>query len=291
MQNLDLNKVRTDLELFMGANEVSQKAISRALGVSDTAISQFRKGEYKGKADALAQKIALYLENYQNKGTKTPLKPDELFISNDFKYAKFVIDEAAREKEIAIITGTAGSGKSTIAAAWAKQHPNAILIEATLHTTPKVLLEEIEHALRLPQAKNCHEKILAISKDLKRRDVVLLIDEAEHLSVKALEDLRRIWDFSGVPLILFGTEILMRNLMGKNGELRQLYSRIGGKWQLKGLSKDECAQVTTEGVWNYTQGNFRSSVKLFKRALRLAEMHGTALDGDILASAVSMIIL
>lgn len=285
-----LSKIRTDLEGFLAINEVSQSAIARALGVSPSAISQFRKGEYKGNVDILARKIHLYLENYNAKGKRRQLE-SELFESKDFKMSCFVINEAVENSEIAVITGTAGAGKSTIAMAWAKQHPNAILIEATLHTTPKVLLEELEQGLKLPQAKNCHEKIIHISRELKRRDVVILIDEAEHLSVKALEDLRRIWDFSNVPLILFGTEILMRNLMGKNGELRQLYSRIGGKWHLNGLDKGECELVTTKGVWNYTQGNFRASVKLFKRASRLAELHGVALNDEVLSQAVSMIIL
>ena len=287
---LNLTKIREDLEAFLSVNEVSQSAIARALGVSPAAVSQFRKGEYKGQVESLARKIYLYLENYKVRDKKKTLT-SELFESKDFKMASFVINEAVENSEIAIITGTAGSGKSTVAAAWAKNHPNSILIEATLHTTPKVLLEELEHGLKLPQAKNCHEKIIHISRELKRRDVVILIDEAEHLSVKALEDLRRIWDFSNVPLVLFGTEILMRNLMGKNGELRQLYSRIGGKWHFNGLDKDECELVTTRGVWNYTQGNFRSSVKLFKRASRLAELHGVALNDEVLSQAVSMIIL
>lgn len=282
-------QVRKDLESFLDINGVSQSALARALGVSAAAISTFRKGEYKGQNDVLAKKIHLYLANYKQKDTKE--LECELFESKDFKMANFVIDEAVSGKEIGIITGAAGSGKSTIARDYAKKHPNAILIEATLHTSAKVLLEELEGRLNLPQAKNCHEKIVHIAKELKRRDVVILIDEAEHLSVRALEDLRRIWDFSSVPLVLFGTEILMKNLMGKAGELRQLYSRIGGKWHLKGLDEKECEQVSAKGIYAYTQGNFRSSNKLFKRAKRLAQLHEVSLNDEIIAQAVAMIIL
>lgn len=289
MQNFDTNKIRKDLEAFLSVNEVSQSALARALGVSAAAISQFRKGEYKGKADELGRKIALYLENYKAKPKAESVS--EIFESKDYKMSSFVINETVENGEIAIITGTAGSGKSTVAREFAKKHPNAILVEATLHTTPKILLEELETRLNLPFARNCHEKIAQISKELKRRDVVILIDEAEHLSVKALEDLRRIWDFSNVPLVLFGTEILLKNLMGKNGELRQLYSRIGGKWHLKGLDESECVQITTKGVFAYTQGNFRSSVKLYKRAVRLAGLHEVEISDEIIAQAASMIIL
>lgn len=289
-EKLSVEQTRRDLESFLSVNEVSQSALSRALGVSAAAISTFRKGEYKGKADELSRKIYLYLENYKSKAHKKPVE-SVVFESKDYKMANFVIDEAVNEREIALITGTAGSGKSTIAQSFAKSHPNAILVEATLHTSAKVLLEELEGRLNLPPAKNCHEKVVHIAKELKRRDVVILIDEAEHLSVRALEDLRRIWDFSGVPLVLFGTEILMKNLMGKNGELRQLYSRIGGKWHLKGLDEKECASITTKGIFKFTQGNFRSSSKLFKRAKRLAELHEVEISEEIITQAASMIIL
>lgn len=290
MQTLDLNQVRAELEAFLQTQEVSQAALSRALGISGACISTFRKGEYKGNNEELAKKIKLYLDDYAKK-SKRSIEVERVFESTDKQMADFVINEAVNDREIAIITGVAGSGKSTIAKEYAKSHPNVILIEATLHTTARVLLDELCERLHITGGRSLHDKVVAISKELKRADVVILIDEAEHLSVRALEDLRRIWDFSSCPLILFGTEILLRNLMGKNGELRQLYSRIGGKWCMKGLSIEECEEIFIKGIHSYTNGNFRSSSKLYKRACRLAQLHNVKVDKDIIAQAVSMIIL
>ncbi len=290
MKNVDLNQVREELEIFLESQGLSQAALGRAIGVSSASISTFRKGEYKGNNKELGHKIKLYLDNYAKKSSKD-IKEVAIFESKDKQMADFVINEAVRDKEIAIIVGCAGSGKSTIAKDYARIHPNAILIEATLHSTARVILDELCERTHISGGRNLHEKVLLISKELKRRDVVILIDEAEHLSVRALEDLRRIWDFSSCPLILFGTEILLKNLIGKNGELRQLYSRIGGKWHLKGLSEAETNEVFIKGIHAYTKGNFRSSVKLYKRACRLAELHNVKLDKDIIAQAVSMIIL
>lgn len=290
MKNVDLNQVREELEIFLKVQNISQAALGRAIGVSSASISTFRKGEYKGNNKELGRKIKLYLDNYTKKKSKD-IKEVAIFESKDKQMADFVINEAVRDKEIAIIVGCAGSGKSTIAKDYARLHPNAILIEATLHSTARVILDELCERTHISGGRNLHEKVLLIAKELKRRDVVILIDEVEHLSVRALEDLRRIWDFSSVPLILFGTEILLKNLIGKNGELRQLYSRIGGKWHLKGLSEAETNEVFIKGIHAYTKGNFRSSVKLYKRACRLAELHNVKLDKDIIAQAVSMIIV
>ena len=292
MKTLDLNQVREELEIFLESQGLSQAALGRALGISSASISTFRKGEYKGNNKELGRKIKLYLDDYANKNKRGTKKENvQVYESHDKQMADFVMNEAVRDKEIAIIVGCAGSGKSTIAKDYARIHPNVILIEATLHSTARVILDELCERLHISGGRNLHEKVILIAKELKRRDVVILIDEAEHLSVRALEDLRRIWDFSSCPLILFGTEILLKNLIGKNGELRQLYSRIGGKWNMKGLSQEECGALFTQGIHAYTKGNFRSSAKLYAKAARLAELHNVKLDKDIIAQAVSMIIV
>ncbi|ANV98307.1 hypothetical protein BBW65_07110 [Helicobacter enhydrae] len=288
MEAIELSQVRADLEAFMSRENVSQASLSRALGVSASAISLFVKDKYTGKSEELAEKIKLYIANFSKREQKVETK---LYESKDKRMSDFVISEAIENREIAIITGEAGSGKSSIAKEWSKSHPNVVLIEATLHTTASVLLKELCVRFGVNGGSNLHESVSNIAKYLKSADVVLMIDEAEHLPLRALEDLRRIWDFSGVPLVLFGTEILVRNLVGKNGELRQLYSRIGGKYKMKGLDKKECKEVFCEEIYPYTLGNFRASSKLYKRARRLAELHSEPLSEEIIKNAVNMVIL
>lgn len=288
MEAIEHSQVRAELEAFMARESVSQASLARALGVSASVISLFLKDKYAGKASELAEKIRLYINNFSKREV---LKETKIFESKDKRMSDFVIGEAILNREIAIITGEAGSGKSTIAKEWSKTHPNVILFEATLHTTASVLLKELGAQLGSNSGANLHESVHHLSRTLKNADVVLMIDEAEHLPLLALEDLRRIWDFSGVPLILFGTEILMRNLMGKNGELRQLYSRIGGKYKMKGLDQKECKEVFCEEIFSYTLGNFRASHKLYKRATRLSELHQVKMCEEIIQNAVNMVIL
>ncbi|WP_305862486.1 AAA family ATPase [Helicobacter cholecystus] len=294
MQVYEISQVRAELEAFIDREKISQASLSRALGVSASAISLFLKDKYAGKSEDLAEKIKLYIKNFSKARASRQREvgqEEKIFESKDKRMGDFVISEAIENKEIAIIIGEAGSGKSTIAKGWSKSHPNVVLLEATLHTTAGVLLRELCERFGVSGGANLHESVSNISKYLKNADVVLMIDEAEHLPLRALEDLRRIWDFSGVPLVLFGTEILLRNLMGKRGELRQLYSRIGGKYKMKGLEREECTEVFCEEIYSYTLGNFRASSKLYKRATRLAELHKESLSPEIIANAVNMVIL
>lgn len=285
-----MNEIIKKLNEFLKDNEISASALARAIGVSSAAISQFRQGVYKGDVKSISQKVENYINNYQNKDKKVALK-DEFFLSKDAKMAKFIINEAINEREIALIYGVAGSGKTTILKEFVKNNPNAILIEATCHTTAKVLLDELCEALKIDGVSSINAKLKTVARFLKDNDKIILIDEAEHLPLRALEDLRRIYDFSRTSMILCGTEILINNLMGKNKELRQLYSRICGKWCMQGLSEAECDSFYSDGIYEHTNGNFRSSAKLYKKALRLAQLNECELDSEIIANATQMVIL
>ncbi|AQW80768.1 AAA family ATPase [Campylobacter pinnipediorum] len=279
------------LECFLSDNEISASALARALGLSPATISQFRKAEYKGDIATVAKKIENYIDNYSQKKQKVVALSEEVYQSDDFVTANFVIDEAVAEKEIALIYGEAGSGKTTVLKEFCKKHSNAVLIEATCHTSAKAILEDLCEALKIDAPNGLNARLKAVARFLKQSDKILVVDEAEHLPLRALEDLRRIHDFSRTPLILCGTEILLKNLMGKNKELKQLYSRICGKWLMRGLSKQECNDFFGSFIYEWSKGNFRSSSKLYKKAKRLAEFNKTSINAEIVARASSMVVL
>lgn len=281
------------LDEFLSSNNISASALARAIGVSASLISQLRAGSYKGDSDAVNAKINAYIDNFNKKAKNfhANAKENEFYVTSDVKMANFIISEAIAEKEIGLIYGFAGSGKTTALKEFARTNPNVVLIEATCHTSAKVLLEDLCEALKIDATGGLSTKLKAVARFLKSSDKVIMVDEAEHLPLKALEDLRRIYDFSRTPLILCGTEILLKNLMGKNKELRQLFSRICGKWCMQGLSKDESEKIYTKEIFPYCKGNFRSSAKLYKKALRLAELNGCLVDESVVARALDMVIL
>ena len=57
---------------------------------------------------------------------------------------------------------------------------------------------------------------------------LLIIDEAQHLSLLALESLRSIHDATACGLVLMGNESVYANLSGRrSAEFAQLFSRVG----------------------------------------------------------------
>ena len=283
---MELQKILTD---FLESSKMSASSLARAIGASPALITQIKKGNYAGDVELWGKKILDFIANFCAKKIKEEC--ENIFASKDFNMATFVANEAVNEKEIALIFGEAGSRKTTIISEFIKDKPQSILIEATCHTTAKVLLEDLCERLRLEVSGSAHKKLKAIARYLKNSEKILIVDEAEYLPLNVLEDLRRIVDFARVPLILVGTEVLYKNLMGKNKELKQLYSRICGKWMLKGLSKEESKSFYGVDFYKYTNGNFRSSAKLYKKALRLAELEEAELNDALIATASEMVIL
>ena len=247
------------LDEFLSSNNISASALARAIGVSASLISQLRAGRYNGDSDAVNAKINAYIDNFNKKAKNfhANAKENEFYVTSDVKMANFIISEAIAEKEIGLIYGFAGSGKTTALKEFARANPNVVLIEATCHTSAKVLLEDLCEALKIDATGGLNTKLKAVARFLKSSDKVIMVDEAEHLPLKALEDLRR----------------------------------ICGKWCMQGLSKDESEKIYIKEIFPYCKGNFRSSAKLYKKALRLAELNGCLVDESVVARALDMVIL
>ena len=284
--------IATKLNEFLDAFNMSASSFAKAIGVSAATISQIRSENYKGDVKSVSEKIEKYINNFAK---PNPSPKDEIYQSADLNTARYIIESAVNEREMALIYGMAGSGKTTILKEYEKSAPNAILIEATAHTNARALILFLIAKLKIEAKGDLDARLRTLCAYLKNADKVILIDEAEHLPLRALEDLRRIHDFSGVALILCGTEVLLRNLIGKSEKFSQLYSRIGSKYVMEGLSKNECEKAFCKGIYEYTNGNFRSSAKLYKRAKSLANANKTTLNeqnaAQLIASASQMVIL
>ncbi|WP_197737238.1 hypothetical protein, partial [Campylobacter fetus] len=74
-------------------------------------------------------KIKAYL-NSQNAKKNAPVEVvefrEDVFKGLDFQMSNFAINEASNEREIALIYGAAGTGKTTILKEYVKANPNAV---------------------------------------------------------------------------------------------------------------------------------------------------------------------
>ena len=277
---------------FLEKNGLTQAQVARSIGMSSGAISQYLKGEYKGNIENLEKKLSDFIKNYNFKDEKSS-KGVEIVETKDLAVAKFIIDEAVIGNELAVIYGTAGCGKTTAIKEYVKTHPEAILIEAIPGMQLGSVLKAICEKASITTLKNSEEMIRAISKEFSRRETILIIDEAENLTTKTLEAIRRIWDFSQVPTVLVGTGALINNLKGRNGELLQLYSRVSNTWKFKELDDEDLKELFGDVAVHIQKitKHLRRAMNIYKKAVRFANLRNETVNATHIQRASDMMIL
>ena len=110
---------------------------------------------------------------------------------------------------------------------------------------------------------------------------LLIIDEAQHLSLLALESLRSIHDATACGLVLMGNESVYANLSGRrSAEFAQLFSRVGMVLKLRRTSAADVEALA--GQW----GAFSKEVLRFLK--KIGGGHGTLREGDKTLRLASM---
>jgi bacteriophage DNA transposition protein B, putative len=308
-------KLANDIVRFIKENEksgMSQNKFAKLLGINPAYISGYIK---EGSSYKYAHKVEGPAKNYiDNFIKKIDVTQDELpFIkTRDAKSIHAVINWAVKDRDMAMISGAAGSGKTRAIREYVRTHPDSILIEATINTSAKSLFKILTAELGL-ESKGCIDDLIRRSAtELKKLSKTIIIDEAEHLPYRALESLRRMHDFSRAPLVLVGTNKLQLNLTSsRSGDaLEQLSSRVGNKWILGGLSylnddnqiisddlKEVCKSFGVENkdcvglIQRLAKGNFRKTEKLLRRSRMLCEYGGGTINEDVVKEATKMLLL
>ncbi|HBK54948.1 MAG TPA: homoserine kinase [Xanthomonadales bacterium] len=150
------------------------------------------------------------------------------------------------------LTGEVGTGKTTISRLLLEQLPEATRVAMVLHPkqSPLQLLETIAEELHIElKSRRFSNKLLVDALHRYLLDayaaglrVVLLIDEAQNLSVDALEQVRLLTNLETatqklLQIILIGQPELREVL--SRPELRQLAQRITGRYHLESLRRHE----------------------------------------------------
>lgn len=185
------------------------------------------------------------------------LAPGQLFAGRAHQEAvarlRWLIEEAA----IGVITGEVGAGKTVAARA------ATAALDASRHTivylaNPMVGARGIHHHLvtALGQVPKFHRPaliaqtsdLLAAERDERRKQVILVVDEAHLLDTDQLEQLRLLTNAdmdarSPLALVLLGQPTLRRRL--KLGHFAALDQRIALRYHLPGLTPAETAGYLT----------------------------------------------
>lgn len=203
--------------------------------------------------------------------------------------------------DISLIYGEAGLGKTVSLKKYVSLHPDTIYIELKdCDKSTKGVCEKILFNI----GKELHgvDRLLVdtITDYLTNNPRLLIIDEAQHLSIRALENLRAINDSTETGIVLCGNPTVYDRMHGRGqAHFAQLYSRIGIRRHIiepdleditkiflnYGLDKESLLYLHKLAL---QRGGIRNCVKVLNIALRLRDDEKEPLTIDHLQSACQL---
>lgn len=238
MYNSELqDKVRE----YISTNGLSQAAASQMIGISKAFMSLFLNNKpYKGDVTEQEAKLTEFFKLASEKQAveekSQPFRKTVDYVDTSISEDVYrLIRYCQIEKGMVIVHGDAGIGKTKGAEKFAAENPTStIYIQATPSSgTLSSILKLIARALKIPEVRSKLDLVNDIRTKLRHTNKTIIIDEAQHLKLAALEEIRTLSDpntitgDTGTGIVLIGNTEVYNRMLGK-GEARfaQLFSRV-----------------------------------------------------------------
>jgi hypothetical protein len=283
---------------IVGGKKASMNGVARAIGRSTGTVSAWVKNKYTGNVDNIDYDIKIFLEREAERNETARNEIPFCQIKNALRVwdtAKI----AHLNRQICVVYGEPGSGKTRAVKEYAVNNPDVILIETDPGYSPKILFRNINKALGLEGLGQISELFDNAVQKLKMTGRLLIVDEAEILPYRALELLRRLHDKAYIGILLSGMPRLYYNLRGLNGEYKQLYSRVRTSVKLEALREEDTEMIVNaflpdrNGIYKtfhkVSSGNGRTLEMLLLNSESIARLNKRKIDEAVVEKASTML--
>jgi DNA transposition AAA+ family ATPase len=294
--------LQEDLRTYLDEKGISQSRCAQQLGMSGATVSTWLKGEYKGNIGEIDIKVKAYLQQRRERDLFRDcegLVAQTSTLERLHKFARMIHNE----RKIGACVASPGKGKTIGVYKYMQDNPTSILIETDYTYTGPVVFSELHKMLHCGSGRGEFHAIYSeVIERLRGSERLLIIDEAEYLSYKALELIRRLHDKAGIGILLVGTRKLIDNLKGSKGQYAQLFSRI----RYVDLDTNELSNADVEKIVSLyvpasaamaktfalqSHRNPRVLVDILKIVKRMLLREGTELDVELIEKAATLLII
>ncbi len=282
-----VNSVRLKLSDYISNTKRSQSAVSKGIGISAAALSQFLSRSYMGSNEDVAIKAEQFMNRESERKNYTPKPGFTSKLKNTLKINS-ALDYTFNRNSICIVIGDAGCGKTTALQNYTELNNGAVYVQAdATKSSPRAILNLIVKTFGFKIRGTTSEILDKIIEELTGTNCLLIIDEAQHLTERSFDTIRAINDKAEIGIVYAGTPNIFNRMFGKRAdELDQVYSRHGFLCELKNrYSIDDISNIFRDFKLSKTilkhllnvssrKGGLRLAVNLFRLANDIAVRTG-----------------
>lgn len=245
-QPIDIEEQREWLKAYREAEDLSWKALSRSSGIPASTLGLFASSTYSGNNAKVAENIFRHRQKLvSQRSLKGKLPKAPAYYQTPTSEKIIGVLSWAQRGRIVLVPMAAGLGKTMTAEHYKACNSNVYLCTcspatASVHSLQRAVLMALGSINLVGSMQVLSSRIIDLLKD--KTDALLILDEAQHLTTRALEEVRGWHDASKVGVALMGNESILPRIEGANrsSEFAQLFSRIANKIP---QSKPEAADV------------------------------------------------
>lgn len=261
----EIEEIRISCQQVMDDEGYNQADVAKLTGIKYGTFTGWFKGSYAGNNSRVAGEVQIWLSGLGEKkkaAARAPRLPDYIETPSAREFLD-ALQFGHVLPEIVIIAGGAGIGKTTACEQYARTNRNVWL--ATIDPSSKGthgLLVELAEIMDVTE-KQPAKLARAICRRVEGTKGLIIIDEAQHMTTEALDQVRSIYDRARgtVGIALVGNEQVYSRLEGngRSAGYAQLFSRVGVRiTQGRPRAEDMCELIK---VWNITD---KEEIRLLK---------------------------
>ncbi|MDH5638006.1 MAG: AAA family ATPase [Nitrospinota bacterium] len=296
--------IMSQVRAIIEAEGISQGAVAREVGLSPSTLSQWLHGQYRGDISAVEGRLARWLADRLESGET---KEGALIDTQASKQILQTLNYAIAFPSMVVILGEPGTGKTVSMKKYINENKGAVYVGLTvLNKGVSQFMQRLSDCLGRGGCSISGSRSYRLFRDIvehieDKKVRLLIVDEAQHLSLPALEAARGLFDETGVSVALAGNEYILHRMTSgpQSAAFTQLYSRVARYVRLS-ITKGDIGKLAAiysvrgqriiETLEQTARlGGLRSVHRTLRLAATLAKAEGCDIEKRHLEEAITLI--
>lgn len=299
--------IQEQVSAVKAAEGLSWVQIANEAGVAPGTLSPWVTGTYGAPGHEVAEALTRWLDaRTARKATRAALGDVPTYVETPTaREITAVLQFAQVMPDFCPVVGSPGIGKTTTIEEYQRRSPHVYVTTAVRNQgRPVQLMTQLCDEMGIGE-KSANLLFSAVRQHLKGKGALVVIDEAQHLTFDALEQMRQLHDLAQCGVVLAGNVGLVQTLRGATAakkrvvEYAQITSRVGATINQAELRRGDVGALLD--AWNITDRDMRQllaaiaakpgALRTVTKTIRLATLMGAGqgreLDIDLIRAAYS----